>query len=197
MITLNKIESKYFDLVENRISITAFKNWINQSEWLQDELTEDEYLDLIILNYNQKVIYIKDEVKNILKERINEGKVETIKMLNYLNSIIERDGKEGIALIKMYDLYCAGYYFLEELGLHIGLQIIIARGYEVDSYDELNEKQQKALVNSTYPSAQKLAKEVKNSLLAGDLKLTGEQDEKLNHWEFIDNRTENDKKSKL
>ena len=78
-----------------------------------------------------------------------------------------------------------------------GLQIIIAREYEVDSYDELNEKQQNTLVNSVYPSAQKLAREVKNWLLTGDLKLTGEQDETLNHWEFIDNRTENDKKSKL
>jgi len=195
MIELNEIESKYLDLMCEKISIREFENWIYESNWLKNELTEDEYTELISLNYgNQSSKY---EVGKILKERLDEGKFESVKMIDLLNSIIERDGKEGKALTSMYNLYCKGYYFLEDLGLGIGLFVEVPNKYGVEYYYELNEKQKKELVDSFYPSAKEFAIKLKNWILNGDLKLTGKIDPELNRWQYIDNRTDEDKKSRV
>lgn len=178
-----------------KISIKEFENWVYETKWLENELTEDEYTDLISLNYGTSSS--KYEVGKILKERFDEGKFESVKMVELLTSIIERDGKEGESLMRMYDLYCKGYYFLEDLGLGIGLFIEVPNKYGVEYYHELNERQKKELVNSVYPSAKELAIELKNWILKGDLKLTGERESELNRWQYIDNRTEEDKKSRV
>jgi len=195
MIELNEIESKYFDLMGEKISIKEFENWVYETKWLKSELTEDEYTDLISLNYETSSS--KYEIGKIIKDRFDEGKFESLKMVELLTSIIERDGKEGESLTRIYDLYCRGYYFLEDLGLGIGLFIEVPNKYGFEYYHELNEKQKKELVNSVYPSAKKLAIELKKWILKGDLKLTGERESELNRWQFIDNRTEEDKKSRV
>lgn len=195
MIELNEIESKYFNLIENKISVKEFENWVYHSKWLEEELEEEEYIDLISFNYGAPGS--KYEIGKILKDRFDEGKFEAVKMIELLNSIIERDGKEGESLTRMYDLYCRGYYFLEDLGLGIGLLIEVPHKYGVEYYHELNEIQKKAIVDIVYPSAKELAIELKNWVLNGDLKLTGEREPELNRWQYIDNRTKEDKKSRV
>ena len=177
-----------------KISIKEFENWVYETKWLENELTEDEYTDLISLNYGTSSS--KYEIGKILKDRFYEGKFKSIKIVEILNSIIERDGKEGESLTRMYDLYCKGYYFLEDLGLGIGLFVEVPHKYGVDYFHELNEKQKKEIVDSVYPSAKELAIELKHWILKGDLKLSGERDSELNRWQYIDNRTE-DKKSRV
>lgn len=195
MIELNEIESKYFDLMGEKISVKEFENWVYETKWLESELTEDEYTDLISLNYGTS--NSKYEIGKILRDRFDEGKFESVKMVELLTSIIERDGKEGESLTRMYDLYCRGYYFLEDLGLGIGLFIEVPNKFGVEYYHELNEKQKKELVNSVYTPAKELAIELKKWILNGDLKLTGERESELNRWQYIDNRTEEDKKSRV
>jgi hypothetical protein len=195
MVELNEIESKYLDLMEGKISVKNFENWVYSSNSLEDELTEDEYTDLISLNYGTPSA--KYEIGKVLKERFDEAKFETIKMINLLSSIIERDGKEGESLTRMYDLYCKGYYFLEDLGLGIGLYVEVPYKYGVEYYHELTEFQKKEIVDSVYPSAKILAEELKIWLLNGNLKLTGEQESDLNLWQYTDNRSNEDKLSRV
>lgn len=38
MIELTEKESKYFDLMEDRISIKEFERWVYNSKWLEEEL---------------------------------------------------------------------------------------------------------------------------------------------------------------
>lgn len=195
MIEINEIESKYLDLMEGKISIKEFEHWVYSSKWLEDELSENEYIDLISLNYNTPSS--KYEIGKILKERFDKGKFEAIKMIHLLNSIIDRDGNEGESLIRMYDLYCKGYYFLEDLGLGIGLFLDVPNKYGVEYFHELIGSQKKELVDSVYPYAEQLAIELKHWILNGDIKLSGEKDEILNRWQYTDNRTEKDKVSKV
>lgn len=195
MIEINEIESKYLDLMEGKISIKEFEHWVYSSKWLEDELSEIEYTDLISLNYNTPSS--KYEIGKILKERFDEGKFESIKMIHLLNSIIDRDGNQGESLIRMYDLYCKGYYFLEDLGLGIGLFLDVPNKYGVEYFHELIESQKKELVDSVYPYAEQLARELKHWILNGDIKLSGEKDEILNRWQYTDNRTEEDKISRV
>jgi hypothetical protein len=195
MIELNEIESQYFNLIENKISVKEFENWVYHSKWLEEELEEEEYIDLISLNYGAPSS--KYEIGKILKDRYDKGKFEAVKMIELLNSIIERDNKEGESLKRMYDLYCEGYNFLEDLGLGIGLFIEVPNKYGVIYYHELNESQKKVIIDSVYPSAKELSIELKNWLLNGDLKLTGEREPELNRWQYIDNRTKEDRESRV
>lgn len=195
MIEINEIESKYLDLLEGEISIKEFEHWVYSSKWLETELSENEYTDLISLNYNTPSS--RYEIGKILKERFDEGKFEAIKMIKLLNSIIDRDGNEGESLIRMYDLYCKGYYFLEDLGLGIGLFIEVPNKYGVEYFYELTESQKRDLLDSVYPPAKQLAIELKQWILNKEIKLSGEKDEALNRWQFTDNRTEKDKASRV
>lgn len=195
MLETNELESKYLDLMEGKISIKAFEDWVYGSKWLEEALNEDEYIDLISLNYNTPSS--KYEIGKILKGRFDEGKFEAIKLIRLLNSIIGRDGKEGESLMLMYDLYCKGYYFLEDLGLGIGLFIEVPYNYGVESFHELTASQKKELVDSVYPTAGQLAVALKQWILNGEIKLIGEKDDTLNRWQYLDNRTDKDKESRI
>ena len=195
MIELNEMESKYLDLLEGINSIKEFETWVYNSDWLESELPEDVYIDLISLNF--KTSSATYEIGKVLKGEIDEGNFETAKMIKLLNSIIERDGKEGESLTRMYDYYCKGYYFLEDLGLGIGLSVEVPNKYGVEYYHELNREQEKSLVDSVYPPAKELAIELKNWLLNKDLILTGDKESELNLWGYIDNRIDEDKKSRV
>lgn len=195
MVEINEIESKYLNLMEGKISIKEFEHWVYSSKWLEDKLNENEYFDLISLNYNTP--NAKYEIRKILKERFDEGKFETIKVIYLLNSIIDRDGNEGEALIQIYNLYCTGYYFLENIGLEIGLLIEVPINYGVDYFNELTESQKKELVDSVYPNAKQLAIELKQWILNKEITLSREKDESWNRWQYTDNRAEKDKASKF
>lgn len=186
VIELNEIEEKYFLLLQGQITLQEFESWIYAATHLEDDLSEKEYLELISLNY--KFPSAKYELGKLLKDRVDFGKFETIKMIDLLNSIIERDGQEAEALIQMYNLYCKGYYFLDELGLGIGLYLEVPSDLGVDYYHELSETEKKERVNKVYPHAQELSRELKSFLLSEEIELTGKQDENLNHWQYIDVR---------
>ena len=181
--------------MNEKISIKEFENWVYTSKWLKKELTEDEYTDLISINFNN-ASSIHDAEK-ILGGKIDNGKFESVKMLEILSSIIQRDGKEAESLIRTYDLYCKGYFFLKDLGLGIGLSIKSPHNYSVEYFYELNENQKKELTDSVYPFAKELAVELKDWLMKGDLKLIGEKESELNRWQYIDNRNEEDKISRI
>lgn len=192
---LDQLEIKYLNLMEYKISIKEFESWIYNSEWLEGKLGKDEYLELISLNYNSR--YARYELDKILTKILNMGRIETFKMLILLKSIIERDGDEAKSLIRLYDLYCDGYYFLIDLGLGIGLAIEVPTESGTESFYELNDDQKIKLVNSFYPAAKELAEELRDWLLSGELKLTGKRDSEMNRWQFIDNRKEEDRQSRL
>lgn len=192
---LNEIESTYLNLIEGEISVKEFEQWVYKSEWLENELSADEYMELISLNYN--LSHATYEIGKILKARLHFGKFETVRMLKILDTIIERDGKEGEALMMMYNLYCAGYYFLQDLGIGIGLSIQVPSKYGVENYNELTEAQKKELVNCFYPEAAQLALELKHWISNEEIILTGEKNEQYNSWLFTDTRTAENKKSRL
>lgn len=195
MVELNEIETKYFDLTEDKISADEFEQWVYQSKSLENELDKNEYLDLISLDF--RTSSAKYEIEKILKDKVNKGKFETLKLLNFLEDIIERKGEEVKALAKMYDLYCDGYDFLQDLGLGIGLEIEVPYRWGVNHYHELSDKQKDELVGEFYPVAKEMAEQVKNWIIDEKLILTGEVDSDLNTWEYIDKRSEEDKKSKV
>jgi hypothetical protein len=197
VIELTEIESKYFELVENNISLKEFENWVYNSRFLEHELNENEYLDLISLNYNTpSCIY---ELGKILTDKIDKGKFEKKRMCKILNSIADRDGSEAKNLILCYDLYCKGYAFLQDLGLGIGLFLEVPSGgeYKAEYWDKLTLIEKNKLLGSAYPKAKELAIELIQWINEDKIKFLGKQDEILNYWEYIDNRNNEEKESRL
>ena len=134
------------------------------------------------------------ELSKNMGQKFDQGKSHTTKMLTLLNSVIERDGNEAESLMELYDLYCEGYEFLTDLGLGIGLFIKVPWTYGKLNYSEINQEQKNELLNRAYPIAKELAEELRIWLIKKELILTGER-EIL--WKFIDNRKEEDKKSRI
>jgi len=138
------------------------------------------------------------ELGENLNHSLDQGKSQTTKMLNLLTSVIDRDGNEAKSLMELYDLYCLGYSFLEDLGLGIGLCISVPTTYGVLYFHKLNQEQKNELLNIAYPKAKELAEELRNWLINRELILTGERKPAdWNRWQFIDNRKERDKESRL
>jgi hypothetical protein len=90
-----------------------------------------------------------------------------------------------------YDLYCKGYNFLDNLGLGYGLAVEVPYS-QADSWGELTPEQQETLLNSFYPNIEYEIKKVIRWLETGKVVLTGFQDD-YQHYEYIDNRTDEEK----
>jgi len=91
-----------------------------------------------------------------------------------------------------YDSYCNGYSFLDNLGLGYGLAIEVPS--QADSWNKLTSEQQENLLTSFYPNIENEIQKVIDWLNNNKVILTGTQDE-YNHYEYIDNRTEEEKLS--
>lgn len=177
MINFTILEKHYFKLLENEISIKEFEHWLYDSEWLEKELGEDIYLDWISIDYNSKAA--KHEIRILLTSNIGIERFETLKMIRLLNVLIERKGREIDALIELYDLYCGGYHFLQELGINYGLGLIEPYKVEVEKPSKL--------IDSYYPKVKDLAISIKDLLENGTIKLLGSRIDDY-YWEYIDYR---------
>ena len=188
MLQPNELEANYLYLREGTLSVSAFEQWVYQSKWLEKELSEEEYTALIALNYSAPSAM--HEITKVLANRIGEGRLQTFKLLQLLDKVITRNGEEAEALMALCDLCGQGYHFLDDIGLGIGLLIQVPTRYGVGSYDALNNRQKKHLVNGAYPIARELAQALKDWLICGDLELVGQRS-------YVDNRSDADKKSRV
>jgi hypothetical protein len=145
------------------------------------------------LNYNDSSA--KYNIEKAFENRMNNGRYETLLLLDLLSSIIDRDGNEGEALTRMYDMCCKGLDFLEDLGMYIGLDI--SNMFYDNDYNELNQDQKLEIVESAYPKARELAIEVRKWIIEESIKLTGNLILGNNRMEFLDLRKEEEKLSPI
>ncbi len=186
----NIIEYICFELQENGLGINEFEKWVYHSAEIQVILSNEDYLDLISLDYNSKNIYY--EIIRIMDKYIDYRKYETKKITVLLTRALQKDEKIGEILRNFYDMYCDGYYFLEDLGLGYGLSCEVPLG--ANTWEELSDQQRISIINSFYPQ---LEQDLKRALIWIESKkivLSGKRSD-YNRWEFIDNRTDEEKKS--
>lgn len=187
---LNVIEYTYLGLIENSISIEIFESWVYQTEELHAILSNEDYLDLISLNYSSNYIYY--EIGKILDNYIDYGKLETIKITVLLKQALRKDEKIGEILRSFYNMYCDGYYFLDDLGLGYGLSCEVPSC--ANSWEELSNQQRINIINSFYPQLEHDLQRTLNWIESKKILLTGTKND-LNRWQYIDNRTGDEMKS--
>ena len=92
-----------------------------------------------------------------------------------------------------YDLYCKGYNFMDNLGLGYGLAVEVPYS-QANSWYDLTIEQKNQLLDSFYPAIETEIQKVISWLDNGKVLLTGIKDN-YNHFEYIDNRSDEEKKA--
>jgi hypothetical protein len=162
-----------------------FEEWLYQDSQLEKLLSSEDYLDLISHGYriDASPSY---ELARLLEKHLEKGEAEKWRLLRLLSKALKRDVDLPGILVQFYDLYCAGYSFLDTLGLQYGLAVAVPYGYAL-SWDSITVKEQTKIIQGFYPQ---LETEIHKTIswLSEDLVvLTGAQDENGNYG-FIDNR---------
>ncbi len=189
---MNIFEEKTYKLISREVEISDFEKWIYSEKKLEKLLTYDDYLELISLSYTTpSTLY---EAEKILKKYIKIEKYHEWYLRKILQKIIERPSNVYKYISQTYDMYCDGYYFLENLGIGYGLSIEVpSSSYSVQTWEELEPIEQKVLVSSYYPSVQKEAEKVIYWLDSKKIVLTGHSGE-YQGIVYTDNRSPEEKK---
>ena len=185
---MNTNTEKIYKLISREVQIKDFEKWVYSEKSLDKFLTNDDYLELISLNYTTpSTLY---EAEKILKKYINIEKYHEWYLRNLLKMIIERPNNVYKYIAETYDMYCSGYYFLENLGLSYGLNIEAPHGSSnAQSWNELQLEEQKKLIDSFYPEIKIEAQKVIDWLDSKKIVLTGHSGE-YQGIEYEDNRTQ-------
>jgi len=79
--------------------------------------------------------------------------IEKKKLLALLNKALARDKDLAQTLRELYQLYCHGYTFLQDIALNYGLLCIVPPSpqYKVDYWEQLTPAEQKEILDSFYP----------------------------------------------
>lgn len=136
-------------LIEKQ-SVLYFENWVYTSNELKTAISDDEYLDLISLNYKANGAYY--ELRKLLEKHISRTEFQKWKLLEELNNVKFKKGNYYLTIVNFYDLYCNGYDFMDNLAFQYGLRADNQYGdIEVNRRKKPSQKQLDALVDKFYP----------------------------------------------
>ena len=186
------IKEVFFKTFFGDTSVESFEQWVYKTKELEQLLPPDSYFNLISFDYKQPKV--KYELVKIIERLIDNGEYETWKLRHLLKQTTERTGDYPRALVQFYDLYCKGYYFVDNLAFGYGLPLDSPWSkFGVDSFDKLTTAQQKELADSFYPDIERELNKASHWLDSKKIILTGQRGD-LDRFEFLDTRAEEEKK---
>ena len=188
---MNNFDLTVFKLIAREIEIQEFEKWVYAEKELEEILTPDEYLELISQAYKQSSSLY--EAEKLLKRYINVDKYHKWYLRRILQKIIDRSVDAHKYIEQCYDMYCKGYYFLDNLGLGYGLAITVPpSNYNGGSWGKLESPEQIKLLDSFYPDVRREAEKVLGWLDSGEISITG-HDGSSQGIEYMDIRKKEDK----
>lgn len=178
MVTLpQSLKELFYRAITGEMSLVDFEQWLYASDEVEQFLPADDYLALLTLNYHKRGA--KYELIKLLEQHIDLGDFETHKLLKLLEEAILKTHQLPFILMEFYDLYCRGYYFLQDLGLGYGLAVDApwVENTTADTWDELTSTQQANLLASFSPILEYELDRVRRWLVTKQIILTGEYNE--------------------
>jgi len=179
----NEFERTCYGLICNDLDITTFESWVYKYDGLEKILSKTDYLELISLNYQSP--HVKDQIVKILDRCIDHGRCETYRLLSILYKALESPSQLPDILLDLYDMYCHGYEFLNDLGLAFAFYFATETG----SW-ELSEEKRSA-IELSYPQIAGDIKQAIDWIESGKIVLTGKEKNRMSgivYREYIDNR---------
>lgn len=179
------IKQVFSNTLNGTMTVPEFEQWLYAEKQLEQLMDEYDYLDLIAYPYKTGA---QNGLFQLLEKHIGKGEQEIMRMQHLLDKALNRDRSLPEILDSFYDMYCKGYYFLEELGMNYGLRIGFPQvNSDYDTWETLNTAEQNALLESFYPELETELIKVISWLDNGKIILTGIRDE-YERLDFIDNR---------
>jgi hypothetical protein len=190
----NKLKETYYSYLENNLSLKDFETFIYEHAWIAEIIGENKYLDLICLDFKNSAI--KYQLGDIFIPVFGLGEYYKRTLLKDFHEALLQNENLPSILAHLYDLYCDGYDFLQDLGLGYGLSCVCPSiGKKVyNSWEELNDEQKKRILNSFLPQLPHDIKRVIDWLERDTIILLDEKDN-MDRMTFADNRNEEEKKS--
>lgn len=113
------IKHIFFKVMHGKVPIRDFEQWVYTNEQLEALLPEDDYMELLSFNYQQRGA--KYLLFHLLSRLVSLGEYETYKLRLLLESARHRNMELPGVLEQLYERYYRGYTFLQSLGLGYGL----------------------------------------------------------------------------
>lgn len=131
---INKIKKTFFEFLNGFISLENIEDFIffNIDE-IKNIFSKEDYFYIIDFDFKDKNSYKR--IEDLILKYINISEFEVYRLITILENICNIDN-----LLKIYDEYCKGYYFLDILAIDYALDLSTAI-YELEiSKDDLNSK---------------------------------------------------------
>lgn len=162
-----------YQFLDNEIPLADFEKRVYQTPELEGILGSDSYFKLISFNFHNKdALY---EVKQMIIERIGIGRYETWRIRKLLLYLINDQGDPVETIAGSYSLYCAGYHFLQPIGMRYVWEMDdLPRLVEQELWDEVAFAQKRTTLqpylDRLKPVAQRLLEAIDNK----QIRITGE-----------------------
>ncbi len=185
------IQIEFFKLFNDELSIESFEEWVYKTKDLEACFDPTDYVEFISLSFKDR--HAIHEMKKIVDKYLDYGEFERRKIDKILNDLTSKNDKFAQSLIAAYDMYCDGYWFLDNIGMGFGLTFA-NDFFEFKDWTNLSTDEKNRRVNSIYDGVKAEAEKVQDWFDRKKIILTGEVDE-IGHYSYIDNRTTDEKKS--
>lgn len=186
------IKQVFFETLYGDKAVLEFESWLYADKRLESILSAEDYLELLSLGYKSSTA--KYELSKLLERLVDKGEYEKWRLTKMLTKALQRDKDLPHLLMSFYDLYCKGYSFLDNLGLGYGLAVEVPYS-QADYWDELSAEQQQELLASFYPQLDIELRKVIDWLTSGKITLTGNKDQYNHYFDYVDNRSDEEKKA--
>lgn len=183
----NALQQEFFRVLNLDLPIHNFQQWVYHNSQLEKEL-ESTYLELISLNFNDS--HFLHELNELISPFLDLNQFEEWKLRTLLNDLISKNEHFARSLIKTYDLYCAGYYFLENLAIGYGL-IFANAFFNYKDWESLEAGEKASKIDEVYDKVRREAAVINQFLDQGKIQLL--YSAKQNRYNFIDKRSMSDK----
>lgn len=179
------IENQFFSLLNHKVSIKEFEQWVYATDELEAVLSERDYLDLIAFNFSQLNAF--DKLECLIIDLIELGKYEKYRLIYQLNLIVEKDSLWENAVEILHGDYCDGYNFLEPF---FSIHFMNADDHEY--YPKLNENRHQ-LTEEMYVLARKEALQLLNYFNTDTIVIKNSREGHRSGQHYTDNRTKEEK----
>lgn len=165
------IEETIFEFLAGHLPMSELESWVYSESALQPYFGEDDYLELISLDF--RGAEGRYRVEKLFKSHVTGAAFITWYISRLARRIIARTENVQEDIYTLYELYCRGYDFLRTLGMSYGLRIGVPpvthyRG----TWDDLSPAQKVDLIDSFYPQIAEEARLLLSVLEDGRIVIT-------------------------
>ena len=184
------IQIEFFKLLNEELSIENFEQWVYNTKELEDCFDQADYIEFVSLNFKDR--HVIHEMKKVVNKYLDFGEFEKRKIDKILNDLVIKSDDFAKSLIATYDLYCDGYYFLDNIGIGYGLTFA-DDFYDFTDWTKLPTYEKTKRIEAIYEGVKSEAEKLRDLLHRKKVILTGEVDN-LGHFDYIDKRKAEEKK---